>query len=493
MATNESSSDDDDNLTNPMLNDNVICSPSKQPPNKLTGAEHREFQRVVAVFAYDANPDSMTQTKQQEFLYDVVHGTSTSSDKVSQLELLVQGINPRYAKLYTKVQPEQSSSSNDTTPQRMIHHLYSPNNNTRFLYAGDNQHINVGNLQRATLHSNVLVTGRALLAAAREAVRNGKKAMAFAKSFLHDGTSLPSGKTIEDLLNHIKDEMWANEQARLQNNTNQEPAVKKRPSKSVFNGYVAFVLFACPILVDDTDRLQVYCRGGEKEGKSASRAVQRKKLSDERSKKRSIEGALYSDRGLTIDQQIKARVLSNEQVSSLQKEIRDDSRIAYQSINEIEKRIQSIISQRSQAMDLLKLYKDIGIEDDYKRTLLEIKSLTNELQLRNNEMNAARAKNQSKLNKIAEKRTQLENMRNHNQFSTTPNDTNLLGFPNSSNKNNPPPQQGLLNSSPLQNSPIQPSVLLLNSSDPATSANSSVTSADKSNSPPPTSEEPPTS
>ena len=62
--------------------------------------EHREFQRVVAVFAYDLNSESMTIERQQDFIYKVVHG-SAEFNVVSQLELLVQGDNKRYSHVST--------------------------------------------------------------------------------------------------------------------------------------------------------------------------------------------------------------------------------------------------------------------------------------------------------------------------------------------------------------------------------------------------------
>ena len=74
--------------------------------------------------------------------------------------------------------------------------LYSPNNNTPTLSTGDDNEINVGFLQRATLNNKAYATGRALMALALDAVKNGKKALAFAKRYLYQGTQLPSGKNI---------------------------------------------------------------------------------------------------------------------------------------------------------------------------------------------------------------------------------------------------------------------------------------------------------
>ena len=52
------------------------------------------------------------------------------------------------------------------------------------------------------------------MALALDAVKNRKKALAFAKRYLHQGTQLPSGKNIQDLLAHVNDSMWSLQSAK---------------------------------------------------------------------------------------------------------------------------------------------------------------------------------------------------------------------------------------------------------------------------------------
>lgn len=89
MSITLSSDDEGDGLLKANLPEGTSMSSRK---NKLNKKEHTELQRVVAVFAYDSNMDTSTLPNQWNFVYDVFHGHSTNS--VSQVQLLVQGVNP---------------------------------------------------------------------------------------------------------------------------------------------------------------------------------------------------------------------------------------------------------------------------------------------------------------------------------------------------------------------------------------------------------------
>ena len=123
------SDDDDGNQSNPILKNNVTCSPLSPIKIRLSMSKYREFQRVVAIFAYDSNSESMTIQRQQDFIYKVVHG-SAEFNVVPQLELLVQGDNKRYPSLYRpQVIPDPPGKEIIGKP-KIILPLYSPNNNT---------------------------------------------------------------------------------------------------------------------------------------------------------------------------------------------------------------------------------------------------------------------------------------------------------------------------------------------------------------------------
>ena len=61
---------------------------------------------------------------------------------------------------------------------------------------------------------------------------------------------MPSGKNIQDFVDHVNGSMWA---LRSQQRTKKS---SRRSSTWVFGGYVAFLLYASPELVDDEDCLQ---------------------------------------------------------------------------------------------------------------------------------------------------------------------------------------------------------------------------------------------
>jgi hypothetical protein len=64
--------------------------------------------------------------------------------------------------------------------------------------------LTVRDLQKSTKKKNSkLITGITLFNMAEKCHRNYKKAFAIAQQFLHKGTELPSGTTLEDFIDHI--------------------------------------------------------------------------------------------------------------------------------------------------------------------------------------------------------------------------------------------------------------------------------------------------
>ena len=187
----------------------------------------------------------MVKKDQAKYIYEVVHGSAT---KASQLSLMVQGSNLWYKKLYAQLAdaPITDPTSN-VVIQRIIHSFYSPNHNTHTLSTGKDNEIRLQFISLSTLNNHKLIDCRALLAMAQESIKNRKNAVSFAKSFLQEGKLLPSGKTLDDLLKYV----W------VSMHQDQFPTATIIPSKWTFNGYVAFVLFACPIVTLPKERLGV--------------------------------------------------------------------------------------------------------------------------------------------------------------------------------------------------------------------------------------------
>jgi len=197
---------------------------------------------------------------------------------------------------------------------------------------------------------------------------------------------------------------------------------KQPPKEWVFKGYVAFVLFGCPGYTPIENRLLVFTEGSTHEGKSASRAVERKKIKDERAKKRSIESTqsfLPGVRGVNMEDTLLKRHIACKEADTLQQEITNDTKQVYANIFTLEKRIQSIVSQRTDAMKLIQMYKDNGMEDEdeYKQGLSEIKWLSTELRTLNEEMKTARGNLQPQLQQNASKKIRMVK---ENAINTTP-------------------------------------------------------------------------
>jgi hypothetical protein len=117
-------------------------------------------------------------------------------------------------KTSTKVDCPQVIYSSPTT-KRIIKQIYSPNQGTKELCVG--KQMTYENLRYSTLTGTILITGRALHPMAQTTFRYGKKALAYAHGFLDSSKKLPSGKRIDDLLNHILDEIMYKEESEAKN------------------------------------------------------------------------------------------------------------------------------------------------------------------------------------------------------------------------------------------------------------------------------------
>ena len=164
-----------------------------------------------------------------------------------------------------------------------------------------------------------------------------KKALAYAHEFLDLGGQLPSGKNVSDLLEHVIKQMWNNDSNNNKKNKKNTVVIdatttttttekKARPNNWVFKGYVAFCLFACPILTNENERLAHFTTGGELEGTKATRAVARNRIKEENQKKRSFESIEYRDRGRTIEEEISIRTIRANEASTIQESLAEERR-----------------------------------------------------------------------------------------------------------------------------------------------------------------------
>merc|ERR1712194_117733 len=104
-------------------------------------------------------------------------------------------------------------------------------------------------------------------------------------------------------------------------------------------GYLAFCMFACPLLTQPEERLNLFCEKDEKKGSTMSRKDSRKKMKKEKENKRWSELAT-GDRGVSMDQShhFNSIVINNisvlQQQSEKRKKNRDDMMVRSSQIRE---------------------------------------------------------------------------------------------------------------------------------------------------------------
>ena len=99
-------------------------------------------------------------------------------------------------------------------------------------------------------------------------------------------------------------------------------------------------MFACPLLTQPDDRLELFCPTGKKKGKSLSRQESRKKMKKEKEKKRWSELAT-GNRGVSMDQShhFNSIVINNisvlqQQQSEIRKKNRDEMMVRSSHVRE---------------------------------------------------------------------------------------------------------------------------------------------------------------
>ena len=274
--------------------------------------------------------------------------------------MLIEGNHLRYKQLFIKI-------NTDAGTKTIVAPLYSPNRDTKEIQVGTNlTYIILARASVWTNDSNNVISELTLYRQAVETFKNGKKALAYANEFLDSGGHLPSGKNVSDLLEHVVKEMWID----LNKNTNKKNTVvidttttttttktKGRPKNWVFKGYVAFCLFACPIITNENERLAHFTTGGELEGPNATRVAARKVIKEENKKKRSFEAIEYRDRGRTIEEEISIRTIRANEASTIQESLAGERKKFDGAMVIFESTLSNLLKRREQALKLFDTFK----------------------------------------------------------------------------------------------------------------------------------------
>ena len=196
----------------------------KLEPIKFVGGSTflKELQKTVFFAAYDSvvtSANSISEQKKNELLLKAVLGDGRP-DNVSLSQQMVLGIN-QFAGLYDDVEAEvnddpnsSSSGTNHNEFDKKLKDYFFPQKSNSggklAIYANKENGIIAEVLRAKALSNPVDISAVTIARGAKEALKNGKKALACAQdsqSEYRDGT-LPSGKTLADYHKFIRQSMF---------------------------------------------------------------------------------------------------------------------------------------------------------------------------------------------------------------------------------------------------------------------------------------------
>ena len=116
----------------------------------LDKAKLTKFQCVVSVITYEAITESLTKAAMKTKLHQIVIGDE-NVNVASQIRILIEGIDPRYKKLFIKINTD-ATSENAAGTKMIVAPLYSPNRDTKEIQVGTNLTFHI--LARAKVMTN---------------------------------------------------------------------------------------------------------------------------------------------------------------------------------------------------------------------------------------------------------------------------------------------------------------------------------------------------
>jgi hypothetical protein len=389
-----------------------------------------EFQRVVACVAYESCAKDLTVAQHQDAIYNCVHG---KGDNASQIQLLIDGTNIRYKNIYQDVNCPQVGNCSPIN-KRIVKPIYSPNRGEVELCIG--KEMTYENLRYSTLNGKTLIPGRTLHCMALLTFQYGKKALAYAHAFLDSSKNLPSGEKEHDLLNHVLDEMYKEEiQGKKKiidvldeegasvdhnNDSNVFPEAtpsEKRPDDWVFPGYVAFCLFGCPIITEESKRLANFTTGGETESKRSARQVIRKQDANRKKEIRSFEAAEFGDRGSTLEHNFQAATLRIQSISARQQDLAETRKRYHGDMMVLQGQHGRLVAEREQAIRLAEMYSKTDNKERVTSYLDDVENLGQDIKNVRKQMNNALENQSNKTEAMEEKDMQLQHLLD---YETTP-------------------------------------------------------------------------
>jgi hypothetical protein len=195
--------------------------PNKNEPQKFIGGTkiHKELQKTLFFAAYDtivSSAESITEKRQKDLLCDLIIGKEGNTEYVTLTEQMVCGAH-QFAHLYQYVERPVNDNKNlhslstvgtpSCETQLILKDCYFPQSSTGAklsIYTSTEDAVDNAITQKLlrgkSIKSRVVVTPTTMIQAAKDVLKNGRKALACAvdaESEYRNGT-LPSGRTLAD-------------------------------------------------------------------------------------------------------------------------------------------------------------------------------------------------------------------------------------------------------------------------------------------------------
>jgi len=334
---------------------------------------------MACVCVDNSAPTDMKLEQEEEKVYDAYHGFNGCE---SQLELFVKGVNTpsyNYSVLY-----EEIVDSATNKPIKVVKALYSPNRGTHVLAVGNE--MVAKNFMHATMAAKrqTLINGRSLISMAKATVCYVNKGMGHAAVFLDANKDLPSGINVNELVNYVLDQMWEENLATSKSKKKSPPPAvdgdgviqqEPRPKDWTFFGFVAFCMFACPILTDPIDCLAAFCEAGEKKGKNLSRKDSTKKMKKEKENQRWAELGTRK-RGVSKDQHQYFNSMMINNISVLQHQQSETRKKTQDEMMVRSSHVRELLIYKDQELRTAELLLKVGQSENALRSMERAQKLT---------------------------------------------------------------------------------------------------------------------
>ena len=298
---------------------------------------NKNMRGVAALIVYDllTRQNSMKQDDQFVFCFNAFHG-NTEKNIISQVSLLLKG-HKVYKCLYDTEEGEQVTDRDSSVPADIANDDDGKLFILKKRYSGGAStyvrgvHFNTESLSCPTkARLSEKVRGRNIFDLALTLVRNLKKAGAIADQWLDDGGNLPSGRTWDDLYDHVASK-----------------TIEISGEKHYYTGWIAFELLT-KYNAEGINHISALTSNGDIEDDEHRSDFRRRKKAEKDTERGIAVGSgndSFKDRGLTLEARlhiIEMAQMEDEKISSSTQQTIANANIV----------MQHLLEERKQAISL---------------------------------------------------------------------------------------------------------------------------------------------